>query len=93
MTPVAPQIEAFLRDNLSRHRGASQHTCDFMCTASNFYRVRGDQTSDETVVALTGIVLFGTGWCVPRISGGHTPERARDTQRQVGSDKIVLSLP
>jgi integrase/recombinase XerD len=28
MTPVAPHIEAFLRDNLSRHRGANQHTCD-----------------------------------------------------------------
>jgi integrase/recombinase XerD len=28
MTPVAPHIEAFLRENLSRHRGASQHTCD-----------------------------------------------------------------
>jgi site-specific recombinase XerD len=28
MTPVAPHIEAFLRVNLSRHRGASQHTCD-----------------------------------------------------------------
>ncbi len=28
MTPVAPHIEAFLRENLSRHRGVSQHTCD-----------------------------------------------------------------
>ena len=28
MTPVAPHIEAFLHENLSRHRGASQHTCD-----------------------------------------------------------------
>jgi integrase/recombinase XerD len=28
MTPLAPHIQAFLRDNLSRHRGASQHTCD-----------------------------------------------------------------
>jgi integrase/recombinase XerD len=28
MTPVAPHIEAFLRENLSSHRGASQHTCD-----------------------------------------------------------------
>ncbi len=28
MTPIAPHIEAFLRENLSRHRGASQHTCD-----------------------------------------------------------------
>jgi integrase/recombinase XerD len=28
MTPIAPLIEAFLRDNLSHHRGASQHTCD-----------------------------------------------------------------
>lgn len=28
MTPIAPLIEAFLRDNLSQHRGASPHTCD-----------------------------------------------------------------
>src|SRR5271169_1412109 len=28
MIPIAPLIEAFLRDNLSHHRGASQHTCD-----------------------------------------------------------------
>jgi integrase/recombinase XerD len=28
MTPLAPHIEAFLREHLSRHRGASQHTCD-----------------------------------------------------------------
>jgi len=28
MTPIAPYIEAFLRENLSHHRGASQHTCD-----------------------------------------------------------------
>jgi integrase/recombinase XerD len=28
MTPIAPHIEAFLREYLSVHRGASQHTCD-----------------------------------------------------------------
>src|SRR5215510_14128175 len=28
MTSIAPHIEAFLREHLSRHRGASQHTCD-----------------------------------------------------------------
>jgi len=28
MTPIAPHIEAFLREHLARHRGASQHTCD-----------------------------------------------------------------
>ena len=28
MTPIAPHIEAFLHENLSHHRGASQHTCD-----------------------------------------------------------------
>jgi hypothetical protein len=28
MTPIAQHIEAFLRENLSHHRGASQHTCD-----------------------------------------------------------------
>jgi hypothetical protein len=27
-TPVALHIEAFLRENLSHHRGVSQHTCD-----------------------------------------------------------------
>jgi site-specific recombinase XerD len=28
MTTLAPHIEAFLREHLSHHRGASQHTCD-----------------------------------------------------------------
>jgi site-specific recombinase XerD len=28
MTPIAPHMEAFLREHLPRHRGASQHTCD-----------------------------------------------------------------
>ena len=28
MTPIAPHIEAFLRDHLGHQRGASQHTCD-----------------------------------------------------------------
>jgi len=36
MTSIAPHIEAFLREHLARHRGASQHTCDsyaysFLC--------------------------------------------------------------
>ena len=28
MNPIAPHMEAFLREHLSHHRGASQHTCD-----------------------------------------------------------------
>jgi integrase/recombinase XerD len=28
MTSIAPHIDAFLREHLARHRGASQHTCD-----------------------------------------------------------------
>lgn len=28
MSSIAPHIEAFLREHLARHRGASQHTCD-----------------------------------------------------------------
>ena len=28
MTPIAPHIEAFLREHLPQHRGASVHTCD-----------------------------------------------------------------
>ena len=28
MTTLAPHMEAFLREHLARHRGASQHTCD-----------------------------------------------------------------
>jgi site-specific recombinase XerD len=28
MTPIAPHIEAFLREHLPHHRGASLHTCD-----------------------------------------------------------------
>jgi site-specific recombinase XerD len=28
MSSIAPHMEAFLREHLARHRGASQHTCD-----------------------------------------------------------------
>ncbi len=28
MTPIAPHMQAFLREHLAHHRGASQHTCD-----------------------------------------------------------------
>jgi len=28
MTPISPHIEAFLREHLGHHRGASPHTCD-----------------------------------------------------------------
>ena len=28
MTAIAPYIEAFLREHLGHHRGASRHTCD-----------------------------------------------------------------
>ena len=28
MTSLAPHMEAFLREHLARHRGASPHTCD-----------------------------------------------------------------
>ena len=28
MTALAPHMEAFLREHLVRHRGASPHTCD-----------------------------------------------------------------
>src|SRR5690349_3261630 len=28
MTPIAPLIEAFLNETLTRQRGASRHTCD-----------------------------------------------------------------
>ena len=28
MTPIAPLIEAFLRETLTSQRGASRHTCD-----------------------------------------------------------------
>ena len=54
MTPVAPHIEAFLRDNLSRHRGASQHTCDLCLQLPASVRVCSHQTPDETIVALAG---------------------------------------
>jgi site-specific recombinase XerD len=33
MTPIAPHLEAFLRDFLPKQRGASQHTCDCYATA------------------------------------------------------------
>ena len=43
MTALAPHMEAFLREHLIRHRGASRHTCDsfpysFQCLSSSLRR-------------------------------------------------------
>ena len=35
MTPIAPLIEAFLRETLASQRGASRHTQDFTPRASS----------------------------------------------------------
>jgi site-specific recombinase XerD len=38
MTSIAPHIEAFLREHLARHRGASQHTCDsYACSFQSLF--------------------------------------------------------
>jgi site-specific recombinase XerD len=38
MTPIAPHIEAFLREHLARQRGASQHTCDsYACSFQSLF--------------------------------------------------------
>ena len=37
MTPIAPHIEAYLRDHLSHQRGASPHTCESY--ANSFQRL------------------------------------------------------
>ena len=36
MTRIAAHIEAFLREHLARHRGASQHTCDSYASSFQF---------------------------------------------------------
>jgi integrase/recombinase XerD len=36
MTCIAAHIEAFLREHLARHRGASQHTCDSYASSFQF---------------------------------------------------------
>jgi site-specific recombinase XerD len=38
MTPIAPHIQAFLREHLARQRGASQHTCDsYACSFQSLF--------------------------------------------------------
>ena len=94
MTPIAPHVEAFLRNTLSHHRGASQHTCDsyaysfqllFEFAAARL-KVRPsslalEQLDSEMVSAFL------------EASGGHAAQRAGDAQCSVGSDQILLPLP
>ena len=55
MTPIAPLIEAFLNETLTRQRGASQHTRDFICSELPVaLRVRRKETEGLAVGADAG---------------------------------------
>ena len=66
MTPIAAHIEAFLREHLARHRGASIHTCDsyaysfqslFEFAAKRLKTVPSALTLEQLDAELTGAFL------------------------------------
>ena len=94
MTPIAPLIEAFLRETLSRQRGASRHTQELLCPElPAAVRVRCREIEDLTIGADAGADRCSPGHRLPRAPGGCAQKRGRDAQRPAGGDQVVLPLP
>ena len=53
MTPIAPLIEAFLRETLARERGVSRHTCDSYAFSFQLLFVFAAERLEVTPSALT----------------------------------------
>ena len=62
MTSLAPHMEAFLREHLARHRGASQHTCDsYAYSFQSLFEFAAAETQSGSVGADAGAVGRNAG--------------------------------
>jgi len=72
MTPIAPLIEAFLNETLTRQRGASRHTCDSYALSFQLLFVFAAKRLKVSPSALTleqlDAGLVGASWSILRTS-------------------------
>src|SRR5438874_13163624 len=93
MTPIAPHIEAFLREHLPQHRGASAHTCDsyaysfqllFEFAAKRLKIAPSMLKLEQLDASLISAFLEHLG--------NLTAELGRNSKYSIGSDSFVLPL-
>lgn len=93
MTSIAPHIEAFLREHLARHRGASEHTCDsYAYSFQSLFKF----ASQKLKVPPSALMLEQFG-CATRLhfsgaSGDDTSELSGNTKHPIGGDPVIFPL-
>src|SRR5881409_3550617 len=92
MTPIAPHIEAFLREHLPQHRGASAHTCDSYAYS---FQLLFEFGAKRLKVAPSMMKLEQLDASLISAFLEHletSPELGRNSQHSIGSDSFVLPL-
>src|ERR1022692_1760638 len=93
MTSLAPHMEAFLREHLVRHRGASPHTCDSYAYS---FQSLFEFASKKLKVAPSALMLEQLGRSadlyIPGTSGDHTWQSGGDTKHPLGCLSVVLPV-
>ncbi len=80
MTSLAPHMEAFLREHLVRHRGASPHTCDSYAYS---FQCLFEFASKKLKVTPSALMLT---------SGDHTWQFNGNAKRALGCHPFVLPV-
>jgi hypothetical protein len=86
MTSLAPHIEAFLREHLVRHRGASQHTCDsYAYSFQSLFEFASTRLESGSFGPDAGAVGRNSGQQIPGTSGDHTGQLCGEPIRRARS--------
>ena len=93
MTSLAPHMEAFLREHLARHRGASQRTCDSYAYSFQSLFAFASQKLKVAPSALLleqlDAALIGTFLVYLE---NHPRQLSGDVKHPLGSDPLILPL-
>ena len=91
MTSLAPHMEAFLREHLARHRGASPHTCDSYAYS---FQSLFEFASKRLKVAPSALMLeqLDADLQIPGTSGNHTWQFRGNAKHPPGCHPVVLPV-
>ena len=93
MTSLAPHIEAFFREHLVRHRGASPHTCDsYAYSFQSLFEFASQKLKSRAIGSHAGAVRRIADQFIPGTSGEDTWQLSRDTKYPFGCDPLVLPV-
>ena len=89
MTSLAPHMEAFLREHLARHRGASQHTCDSYAYS---FQSLFEFASQKLKVAPSALMLEQLDATLISNFLEYPRQLSRDTKYPPGCHPVVLPV-